>query len=337
LAAHNYHDGYKRLPPGSLSPKGAVFWNDYIGGDVNNPDAWINNQNTSSIALVLPFIEMQSLAQKLEPFFYDYHNDATTYVDGAGVRRFEGGYNAWSGLNAFWDVVYAEPDHFVCPSDVANDTFTMATFAVAPVYQSGTPDLVTEDVIGRVRWWWPGANRANGMDELGRSNYLACSGACSGGRNRDGMDLGPYIGCMGPREKRSIENIPDGSSNTIMHGETIGQINQDVVTGAAWREEITTWFGGGLTRGRALVPWKAVPALALTPTKEYPGGLDPRATILGNNKMASAIGFGSAHPTGVNFTFADGSVHLVPKTVDWETLYALMGENDGMTDLNLDF
>lgn len=338
LAAHTYHDGYKRLPPGSLSPSGAVAWTDYISGDPNNPDSWEVNQNTSSISMVLPFMEMNNLYQKLEPFFFDYYNDATTYLMADGVtQRFPGGYNSWAGLNEFWDTVYAEPDHFVCPSDVANETATRATFATAPVYVSGTPSDIASDSIGRVMWWWPGANAVDGANEIGRTNYTACAGACSGGRNREGNELGPYIGCMGPREKRALETIPDGTSNTIMHGENYGVVLQDLTSGAHYRQEVSTWFGGGLTRGRSLVPWKKVPALNSAATYEHPGGNDPRNGILGNKKFSHVVGFGGPHPTGVNFTFADGSVHLVPRTADWETLYALFGENDGVFELNMDF
>ncbi|MFN5707165.1 MAG: H-X9-DG-CTERM domain-containing protein, partial [Planctomycetota bacterium] len=92
---------------------------------------------------------------------------------------------------------------------------------------------------------------------------------------------------------------------------------------------VLTSAGGGLARGRGSVPWQKTPALQNTATKNYPGGNDPRATILGGAKIASPVGFSSNHNAGVNFTFADGSVRSFPRSINWQNLYAYYGQNDG--------
>ena len=48
-------------------------------------------------------------------------------------------------------------------------------------------------------------------------------------------------------------------------------------------------------------------------------------------------GFGSMHGAGINFCYGDASVHTVPRSTDWMTLYNLMGAFDGQTDINIDY
>lgn len=341
IAKHNYHDAYRRLPPGALGPKGQAAWTNYISA--TSPDYWSHHQNTSSLGLCLPFMDLNVIYEQWEPFFYDFYKTLWTYTSptgtgspgAGGIPKVYDGYAAsnWSG---YWDVMYYEPASLTCPSDTVNETYTQCTFALCPVNIAGGPGLI-EDSMGTVSWVWPGANPVSGLDEMGRTNYGACGGACAGGRNRPNLEMQAYIGTGGSREKRNLDNIPDGTMNTVLDGEVLGDIQSDVTTGTSVRWRTHSYMGGGIMRGRGTIPWKQTPALSNSPTKKYPAGRDPRATMLGNVKIAPWVGFGSAHPTGVNFTFADGQTRLVPKTAAWETLYAIFGENDGSVDLKLDF
>lgn len=340
IATHNYHDAYKRLPPGELCQKGATTATEY-GNTSSGNWAW-HHQGTSSLGLVMGFMELEIISSKWEPFFYDFHKSFWTYTaptgtGGPGADGLPKVYNDYitaTGLPAYWEVVYHEPPHFTCPSDNINETYTIAMFMNTGLISD---DLQSNPIYDAMTGWgWAWGTLNGGWDEIGRTNYTACAGACSGGLNRVG-ELAPYVGCMGEREKRKLDTIPDGSSNTIMHGEALGDNVVNVTTGATNRNWTMMYIGGGLSRGRGAVPWKKVPALSNFATPNYPTGNDPRGTILGNTKMSQWTGFASAHPTGVNFTFADGTVHFVPRTTPWETLYALYGENDGSTDMQLDF
>lgn len=347
LAAHNYADAYKRLPPGELCQKGAVTQTDY--GNASSPNwAW-HHQGTSSIGMVLPFMELENIYSKWEPFFYDFHKSFFTYTSptGTGGPGAGGQQKVYSDYingfayspnvqlsNAYWEVVYHEPVHFTCPSDNINEAYTIAMFMNTGLISDANQTNPLFDAMSGWGWAWGTVN--GGWDEIGRTNYTACAGACSGGLNRIG-ELLPFVGCMGPREKRLLDTIPDGTSNTVMHGEALGDNVVNAATGVTARNWTMMYIGGGLSRGRGAVPWRKVPALSNFPTKQYPAGNDPRGTILGNTKMSQWTGFASAHPTGVNFTFADGSVHFVPRTTPWETLYAIFGENDGSTEMDLDF
>jgi prepilin-type N-terminal cleavage/methylation domain-containing protein/prepilin-type processing-associated H-X9-DG protein len=351
IAKHNYHDAYRRLPPGALGPKGAPLWSNYIAA--GHPDWWQHHQNTSSIGLCLPFMDLNVIYEQWEPFFFDFYKTFYTYTSPMGLgspgaggvnKVYEDYINGFAyapvgdfpGLSdSYWDVMYYEPPQLTCPSDTVNETYTRCVFALCPVVVN--PADLTEDATGTVSWIWPGANPVDGLDEMGRTNYGACGGACSGGRNRPNLEMQAYVGTGGSREKRNLDNIPDGTSSTILDGENLGNILQDVASGTPVRWHTHSYMGGGIMRGRGNVPWMRVPSLATTPTKKYPAGNDPRSTILGGTYMSPFVGFGSAHPTGVNFSFADGQTRLIPKTTAWETLYAVFGENDGNIDSKMDF
>ena len=105
-------------------------------------------------------------------------------------------------------------------------------------------------------------------------------------------------------------------------------------------------------RGRGGVGWKAQPPLDRTTgisdpifailnadTVKFPTPPqqpDPSQSLLGHSLYARHYGFGSMHPGGVNFAFADGSVQNIPKSTDWQLLYALFGGYDG-SPVNLEF
>jgi prepilin-type processing-associated H-X9-DG protein len=134
---------------------------------------------------------------------------------------------------------------------------------------------------------------------------------------------------LGPREKRAAETITDGTSNTLMLGEALGWVQQDVALGVPLKAWVHMWLQGCNVRGRGAVGWKVVPALSTIPTKKYPGGGDPRNTILGGPQHAHWTGFSANHGAGVNFTFADGSAKTIARSTNWQYLYSVMGAFDG--------
>jgi prepilin-type N-terminal cleavage/methylation domain-containing protein/prepilin-type processing-associated H-X9-DG protein len=117
----------------------------------------------------------------------------------------------------------------------------------------------------------------------GRSNYVC---------NRE--VLGPDV--FGRATYLSIQTIRDGSSNTILVGER--DMLQNV--GAIWpgRSNVTTAsFEGRPGRGLSV---------------SYPGS-PPTPTGTGSSQR---LGFSSLHTGGVNFVFADGSVHFLNNNIE---------------------
>ncbi|MDG2184589.1 MAG: DUF1559 domain-containing protein [Mariniblastus sp.] len=334
IAAHNYHDAHKQLPCASLCHKGASHWsNEFLNS--SHEDYYWMNQQTSALTKVMPHMELQAVSEMMDPFHSNRHKNLNTYVDANDNPV----YTSYANINGHWDTAYTELSHFTCPSDTINDHRARAVGVIAPVYVGGVAGDLNQDYVGILTWYWPGEPDTR-SDEVGRTNYVSVYGASSGGRNRTGGtglgELAAYAGVMTPREKECLETIPDGSSNSVMFGENVGNITMNPTNGIPDRDSTCMWITGASSRGRGSVGWKRVPALGYAPTPAYPGGYDPRNTILGNAKYAKAWGVGSMHPAGVNFAFADGSVHNLPRSTDWETIYAVMGCRDGQQDYNIE-
>ncbi|MEX0793530.1 MAG: DUF1559 domain-containing protein [Pirellulaceae bacterium] len=107
-----------------------------------------------------------------------------------------------------------------------------------------------------------------------------------------------------------LAQITDGSSNTIMLGELSWK---DYRFYRAWNRGLH-WTSGGLY-------------MATTKNYRYPiniGVNNPSFTMVANNG-----GYGSHHPGGANFGFADGSVRFMAETIDMETYLAVASRNGG--------
>jgi prepilin-type N-terminal cleavage/methylation domain-containing protein/prepilin-type processing-associated H-X9-DG protein len=324
LATHNFQDAHKRFPASSLGAKGSVLYNDYIS-NASSPVYYNKQQHASVAAQCFRFMELDSLADYLDPFFFDFYKSCHTYVDpntNAPV------YNGFADIRGYWDANYTKVDNLACPSDNANEILAYVSFAQQPFWQSNP---LTEDSIVMWYWWAPGIAQypAGRHDLLGRGNYCACLGASRGGMNKMGGQYGPYNGALGPREKRAAEGISDGTANTVMMGEALGGVVPDVALGISTRTWTHSYLQGCQATMRSNVAWKFVPALSSTPTKKYPGGYDPRGTMLGSAQLAHWAGFSSNHGAGVNFTFADGSSKVISRSTNWEYLYAIAGGFDG--------
>jgi len=335
IAAHNYHDTYKRLPSEIGAEGGCVPWGDWTTS--SSPSYWGWQQNTSPIACAGFFMELNTLYNNCEPKMYDVKTNLVGYGPN-NTNVFFYDLRGWAWLDAAGTIPGVSTydiNAFYCPSDnlierqpnLTPGTNNLLTgghlLATQPVNVTGDPSATNNDYVGILF-------DTSGDSVYGKSNYVGCLGASSGGSNRQG-ELGAFRGIITAREKVTLENVSnnDGTAQTIMYGENVGSILQDLVTGFTYTQYIQTQFNGCVVRGRGAVPWRKEPPLANTPTMNYPNGNDPSASILGNANLAAAYGFGSVHGAGVNFAYGDASVHTVPRTTDWQTLYALMGAYDG--------
>jgi len=345
IAAHNYHDAYKRLPPSNLGPKGAVdvgVWT----SQSEEPDSFRWNQHTSALALIAPFMELNTLTDPCDPFIGDFFKDLTTFVLADGdTPVYQGIGDFWFGGNSGADpTIFSNVDHFTCPSDTINEFAAHAAGQNVALHQG---DPSAQDFFGLVVWT---TGQGDGRFEGERTNYVSCAGAGTGGANRSG-ELGAFRGIMGHREKVRLESIPDGTSNTIMFGENVGSIQIQVDTGVPIRNFTQLWYMGGAVRGRGGIGWRQVPprntstgapafwSVLNSETQQYPNPgtqPDPRQGILGNLTHSRHFGFGSAHTAGINFAYGDGSVHNITRNTNWETLYALFGGWDGQPVTDID-
>jgi prepilin-type N-terminal cleavage/methylation domain-containing protein/prepilin-type processing-associated H-X9-DG protein len=141
------------------------------------------------------------------------------------------------------------------------------------------------------------------------------------GQTRDIKQV-PGVFCMYDLKMR-LENIPDGTSNTLMLGETLPKEHRFYQDGSWARYDAD---GRGCTT--------IIPINTMTPVNApNPPPYDQMCTtpaggfVVGN--WATSTGFKSRHIGGCNFVFGDGSTQFLSERIDM-TVYQKLGcRNDG--------
>ena len=300
ISAHNFHDAYKRLPPGILVHTDAVLEKDWR--DKDSESYWARAQQTSSLGLIMPFNEMNNLYDKIGPEFYNPYR----YFD-----EFDSKYSYFGKVPGYQEIAVVPSENFACPSDEINKDSLSTIVAIQPITDK---DKLTDDFAvildsdlakGKFKESW------KLKKPVARTNYLACAGAISGGKHPNRKLLG-YQGMMTSRHRVRLETISrmDGTANTIMFGESIGGIQ------AGKRKSAQAWLTSAYGRGRGQIDFGK-------PADNQTG------PILGNEKASSVFGFGSKHPVGVNFATGDAAIVSLKRSIDAKVFYAMTGSNDG--------
>ncbi|MDR1957935.1 MAG: DUF1559 domain-containing protein [Planctomycetaceae bacterium] len=259
LGCHTYHDAHQYFP---------------INAEYERVSSASGRHRTWLIG-VLPFIEQQALASKLPYLYFTAEDEAVGQVVVSG---------------------------FMCPSDGWN---------------SGL--LSNAEYKGGEAWWW--------QHNCAYTNYAGCQGSMKsqepyrnvydtrGGRSASLIDREFENGNgIFPRNKwgqfqtwnlpqkvttTSIANITDGTSNTILAGETLPEWN-------GW---------AGWTNDNGVFRYCATP---INYYKTWGGVRNSGNT--GNWTLA--FGFSSKHTGGGNFAKADGSISFISETVNMDAYRA---------------
>lgn len=154
--------------------------------------------------------------------------------------------------------------------------------------------------------------------DLGKTNYTGVAGAlgdnvsANSAADGPGADLQLFAGLLTNRSSNKLANCKDGTSNTLLFGESLGS---NLVKP---RDYIWSWAGvGSLGTKFGLAPGSG-----------------------GNTVAGGPICFSSRHTGVVNFAFADGSIKGLrqgstgqrnPTSAgsDWYVLQSLAGQRDG--------
>jgi prepilin-type N-terminal cleavage/methylation domain-containing protein/prepilin-type processing-associated H-X9-DG protein len=148
------------------------------------------------------------------------------------------------------------------------------------------------------------------------ANYMASAGTKIAPGNTWDPPAGPSTaaaddGAMYEFRAVRLKEILDGTSNTLLLGE-FGRGPQGIGLG--------DWFAG----------WDVVvqrlSSVGINRAYTAPFPFADRMTAGGNPPLQgpqSSLGFGSYHPGGANFAFADGSVRFLKETTDLRVLSAL--------------
>jgi prepilin-type N-terminal cleavage/methylation domain-containing protein/prepilin-type processing-associated H-X9-DG protein len=258
LAAHNYHSTFKRLPPG------------YLGTSPNLSDPNYNGvaQMAGVMAIILPYMEQDPLKHLLDAAVPSNYWDVRTV--GTYWRNVTGVNNAAGNTIA----------SYICPADDASSDPAQGVFILNQVqcYVDPTTGFLTLGAAGTTTY-----------RPLGPTNYVGVQGYF-------GKVNSTYEGVFCNRSQVKLEQITDGTSNTLMFGETVGSH----VVGA--RTEVWSWMGAACL---------------------------PTAWGLAADASTGWWTFSSRHTGIINFCFADGSVRGLRQGSDSNTFIYLSGYHDG--------
>jgi prepilin-type processing-associated H-X9-DG protein len=299
LAALGYESARGFLPPGILgSAERFTFEDNYF--EPSSAYFWQRYQYTSSLGLILPFLEGQSLIDQLHPIITDVDRTLDDLRNPDGTRIYE-----WfMAVPSFRLAAQLRIPTYRCPSDtIGEGHLERVDAAIQPVEWA----MCHSHALAWV----------NLLEETSNSfaitNYAGSLGACSS--TAPDFERHGCMGLMGCRRKMRLKAVRDGLSNTIMYGETLGGIARS----SAKRTTAQSWLAGGVARGRA----GAFPE---------PPGCDPgEVVLLGNQDFAATHGFASVHDSGVYFAFGDGHVAALGRAINSSLFHALCGVADGQT------
>jgi len=169
-----------------------------------------------ALTYLLPFVEQQAMWSQLVA---------------AGINFKPGASNgAWYGNGTAWAVANNTIPIFLCPSDQA----AARQYCWAWVYTDAFTIY--------------GGAFGGGVPNLGRTNYASCAGAI--GDAPDPGFWGKYRGAFYPNSTEQLHKLTDGTSNTILFGEYLGdsQLGGSAFSGnpasAAWMPTptmVTAW------------------------------------------------------------------------------------------------
>jgi len=296
LGCHNYESTYQNLPPGIVGP---------APNDTNWGNDLFNFPLNGVLSFLLPYVEQDNIFKQ----FFQYKGGPLTAANSPGGMVFvndpsaqvtNGVYNYWPAtlgqgdpnaacwLNATnFGLAQSKISIFVCPSD---DPYSNVgpTAACSWAGQNGTT----------IAWFNP--NSANTL--LGRTNYVANAGIIGYSTN---AFYGKYCGPFWSQSKSKLVTIGDGTSNTILFGETISDAQSGV------RNYAQAWIGSGVKPTYWNIPAQAI-----------------------------WLNFSSKHTGVVQFGMGDGSVQrlrTLAQSVNsqadfsnaWFNLQRVAGQNDG--------
>jgi prepilin-type N-terminal cleavage/methylation domain-containing protein/prepilin-type processing-associated H-X9-DG protein len=205
------------------------------------------------------------------------------------------------GLYSYFEKIQRERPEVV-------DWFGNGTYAATPI---GDKHLDAMDCPSHP-WHDEKLSNGTGMEHLARGNYAACFG--KSGYGVEYCNNPATGGLFGINSKVKIEQVQDGSSNTLCISEI--KYRQPSGTGPSYQDTRGTWgYGvmGGNVFSTQTGPNSASPD-GVWGCRSYPAEGMPCTQVSGNYSTLWAAAR-SYHQGGVNVAFGDGSVRFVRDSI----------------------
>ena len=301
IAIHNFHDSYKRLPPGMLGFKEAI--EDASWDDPKSQNYWRRTQYTSSFAMMMPFVGQSQIYDRVDPSAYNVYRM---------LDEIERGANVFHELQGYSVAATTEAPFLHCPADdIYLDADLETIVCIQPCIKGNNQNsdgFVEKSDRDLANQWKIGK-------PIAKTNYLACGGAYSGGFHPD-RNRKKYQGGMSSRSRVTLEQIANRSGTTfsIAFGESVGKMKDKK------RQRAQAWFTAAFGRMRGDKPFST-------------GNSTSQGNLLGDTFASSEYGFGSMHDQGVNFAMFDSSTRCFKRNTDHRVLYALASihTDDGLS------
>ncbi len=307
LAAHNFHDSSGRLPPATLGYRQQVDHEQWVSDD--SEQSWKRMQNSSSLLLMTPYMNLRNIFDSVDRIAVNLESSLHEY------NEEQSGDFSWQGKITGMDVILPimgsdveELNRFLCPADDLpdhQDIQTIIATQATTVFEKSRMESNDQCLDIAVQYW------PNEDDTLFPTNYLAVTGA-TGSTWGDDIELNRWQGAMTFRNRNRLQDLRDGTSRTLMYGESLGEIFN------GQRNSAMSWMWGGAGRITGNQPF------------ELDADFDAEETpLFGTAETSSGVGFGSKHDGTVVFALCDGSVRNISNTIDRTTLLQLAGTSDG--------
>lgn len=301
LAAHNFHADFKKLPAGMYNT-------------VSQPTGYLPAEGPYAgvLAALLPYVELDNVRVGLRNFA----NTTTLAISSQSNNNGPWWLGSGGAVNLSADLAGLRIGVFKCPSDTIDERGMNVIFATVASNAYNSP------AQGPYDQYQTGPLNAGDV-ALGRSNYFGVAGMTF-----EGNWYRTFDGILRNRQQLTLGNITakDGTSNTLLFGESIG----DYPNAANQRTAVYAWMGAG-----SLTTWR---------------GLGVRGQP-GNNGGPTLNRFASSHAAGAQFAMGDGSVRTIRpdstssgwngngnpwdapftagSSAEWQTLQKLAGWKDG--------